>query len=57
MYTRLFDILFSVIRLVIAYKLFDAVRTKCRASHISKPLIKICFDSLAAKLSTKRVAL
>ena len=57
MYTRLFDVLFSVSQSVIAYRLFHTVLTKCRASHISKPLIKIRFDSLAAKLSTKRMAL
>ena len=56
MSTRLLDDLFSVSRSVIAYKLFHAVLTKCRASHISKPLIKIRFDSLAAKLTTKRMA-
>lgn len=47
----------SVSYSVIAYKLFHAVLTKCRASHISKPLIKIRFDSLAAKLTTKRMTL
>ena len=56
MSTRLLDDLFSVSRSVIAYKLFHAVLTKCRASHIWKPLIKIR-DCLAAKLTKKRMTL
>ena len=56
MSARVFDVLFSVSQSVIAYKLFHAVLTKGRASHISKPLIKIRFDFLAAKLTIKRMA-